>query len=134
LNEANCELTSPPDEGYNCIAWAAEDTDRWWWPDPIEQQFWPTDAPRIESVEAFVAAFALLGYIERADTTAEANKQKVAIFVDQNGKPTHAARQLSNGRWTSKLGRQVDIAHQLSALEGEQYGTVAVVLARARGI
>lgn len=130
LNKGTCELTSPPDEGYNCIAWAAEDTDRWWWPDPMDQQYWPTEAPRVVSVEAFVVAFGLLGYTETTDATAEADKQKVAIFVDQYGKPTHAARQLSNGQWTSKLGPQVDIAHELTALEGGSYGTVAVLLAR----
>jgi hypothetical protein len=132
LNEGNCQLTSPVDEGYNCIAWAAEDTDRWWWPDPWQLGFWPGGAPREETVEAFVAMFGLLGYAKCPDASAEASKQKVAIFVDQQGKPTHAARQLSDGRWTSKLGPDVDIAHELAALEGGRYGRVAVVLARPK--
>ena len=29
--------------------------------------------------------------------------------IDTNGKPTHAARQLSSGLWTSKLGKLQDI-------------------------
>ena len=36
----------------------------------------------------------------------------------------HAARQLRNGKWTSKLGQDVDIAHELRELEGPQYGSV----------
>lgn len=130
LNERNCQLTSPADEGYNCIAWAAEDPDCWWWPDPMQQKYWPTSAPRAETVEAFISAFGLLGYSEKTDSSVDAEKQKVAIFVNERGSPTHAARQLSDGRWTSKLGRQIDIAHELSALEGSAYGRVAIVLAR----
>lgn len=132
LNAGNCKLTSPTDEDYNCIAWAAEDPGRWWWPDPMHQKYWPTDAPRAESVEAFIVAFGLLGYTERTDETLDANKQKVAIFVDQSGKPSHAARQLEEGGWTSKLGEFVDISHELAALEGGLYGRVAVILARSK--
>jgi hypothetical protein len=131
LTESNCQLTSPADEGYNCIAWAAEDSDRWWWPDAQEQNYWPSKVPRSVSVEAFEAAFRQLGYSEKSNSSYEANKQKVAIFVDPHGMPTHAARQLNNGQWTSKLGQQVDIAHELSALEGPAYGKIAVVLARS---
>ncbi len=46
------------------------------------------------------------------------------------GVPEHAARQLANGRWTSKLGRAEDIEHQLHDLEGEVYGTVALLMKR----
>jgi hypothetical protein len=98
----------------------------------MHQKYWPTDAPRAESVEAFIEAFGLLGYTERTDESMDANKQKVAIFVDQSGKPTHAARQLEEGGWTSKLGEFVDISHELAALEGGLYGRVAVILARPK--
>ena len=27
------QVTSPRNEAYNCIAWAAGDTTDWWWPD-----------------------------------------------------------------------------------------------------
>ncbi|MCI0637958.1 MAG: hypothetical protein L0Y72_23715 [Gemmataceae bacterium] len=43
--------------------------------------------------------------------------------------PTHAARQLPTGRWSSKLGPSEDIEHDLHALEGEIYGTIALKLA-----
>lgn len=33
LRETEYTLTSPEDRGYNCIAWAAGDLSRWWWPD-----------------------------------------------------------------------------------------------------
>jgi hypothetical protein len=48
-----------------------------------------------------------------------------------DGEPTHAARQLPNGKWTSKLGRWQDIEHELDGLVGEMYGTVKQILKRA---
>ncbi|MGL6097589.1 MAG: DUF7689 domain-containing protein [Fimbriiglobus sp.] len=60
--------TSPPDDGYNCIAWAAGEADRWWWPDPFGVSFWPPGVPRAESVEAFVAAYTTLGFRPSAST------------------------------------------------------------------
>jgi len=130
LNDRNSRPSSPVDDGYNCIACAAGDSERWWWPDPQEQAYWPATVPRAETVEAFVQAYALLGYSHRTDTSVEPEKQKIAIFVSDQGTPTHAARQLPDGWWTSKLGQQIDIEHELSAVEGPAYGKVTIVLAR----
>jgi hypothetical protein len=64
--------------------------------------------------------------------------EKVAIYVDDAGGPTHAARQLADGTWTSKLGEWEDIQHNtLEAMEdsgglGLGYGKVALVLRRVR--
>jgi hypothetical protein len=44
--------------------------------------------------------------------------------------PKHAARQLPNGRWTSKLGVSEDIEHALHDLTGLIYGSVALVFKR----
>jgi hypothetical protein len=57
--------------------------------------------------------------------------EKIALFADANGLPTHAARQLANGRWTSKLGKAEDIEHELRDLEGNFYGSVVLVMARS---
>ena len=130
LNEGNSRLTSPADEGYNCIAWAAGDTERWWWPDSLEQAYWPIGVPRIATLESFSMVFGLFGYKDFTDTSVEPGKQKVAIFASSLGTPTHAARQLASGWWASKLGPQIDIEHELSAIEGPSYGAVALVLAR----
>jgi hypothetical protein len=35
------QITSPRDEVYNCIAWAAGVTNDWWWPDKAGQGYWP---------------------------------------------------------------------------------------------
>src|SRR5437016_4446298 len=107
--------TSPATRAYNCIAWAAGFQDDWWWPEGFSH--WPDQAPRELTLAAFCAAFQRLGY-ERCDAAdVEAGFDKVAFYV-LAGEPTHAARQLPNGSWTSKLGEDIDITHTLPALEG----------------
>lgn len=78
-----------------------------------------------------MAAFASLGYTVCEDEGLEAGYEKVALFADATGRPTHAARQLSGGRWTSKLGTAEDIDHGLYDLEGAIYGAVVLVMKRA---
>jgi hypothetical protein len=126
-------VTSPRTKDYNCIAWAAGDTLKWWWPteDPFDEPpFWPPGVPREETLSAFVAALGTVGYGPAAGDASEPGFEKGALFADARGTPTHAARQLPNGRWTSKLGKSEDIEHDLYALEGDMYGAVAHVLKR----
>ena len=125
--------TSPGTPEYNCMAWAAGDSTRWWWPDAGRIYYWPSSVPREETAEAFVAAFVLLGYelCEAGDEAPTSQYEKVAIYV-KDGKPEHAARQLPTGEWTSKCGRLEDITHTLEGLEGSCYGAPAVVMRRRR--
>jgi len=124
-------MTSPADDVYNCIAWAAGATDKWWWPfgDP-RRTYWPEGVPRAESLEAFRTAFASLEYITCDHADVEPGCEKIALFADAAGCPLHAARQLPDGRWTSKLGAMDDIEHALHGLEGLEYGSVALVMKR----
>jgi len=121
--------TSPATTKYNCIAWAAGVTDDWWWPDPMGQYYWPDSVPRVESLDAFEAAFATVGYLRTEHGELEIGMEKIAIFVVQ-GRPKHAARQLADGKWTSKLGRWVDITHEINGIEGTIYGSIACFLKR----
>ena len=119
LNSRNHRITSSRAFHYNCIAWAAGCNTRWWCPN--KHGFWPSGVPREVTLPAFLAAFATLGY-------EESGYEKVALFVkpDASGNllPTHAAKQLSNGRWTSKLGALEDIEHmKVEDVSGPSYGT-----------
>jgi hypothetical protein len=78
-----------------------------------------------------MAAFALLGYEPCDAVEKESGFEKIAVFADPTGIPTHAARQLPNGRWTSKLGAAEDIEHELHAVAGAIYGTVVRIMRRA---
>jgi len=124
-------ITSPAEKDYNCIAWAAGDATAWWEPDPQYICFWPANIPRVYTLEAFVKAFETLGFAQCQDARCEDGFEKVTIYVSSDGIPTHAARQLSSGMWTSKLGNSEDIEHRsLEVLEGSIYGAVAIVLKR----
>ena len=126
------QLTSPAAREYNCIAWAANDTTRWWWPDLDPENdavYWPENAPLAETVEAFIAVFTNFGFILCLSEKFETGFEKVALFT-KDGNPTHAARQLPSGRWTSKLGFREDIEHEWHALSGDVCGNVALILRR----
>jgi len=124
------EVTSPKTYDYNCFAWAAEEDDRWWSPISSDDYYWPEDAPTDLSLEGVMQTYGLLGFEACESANLETGFQKIAIFADAQGAPTHAARQLPDGQWTSKLGDWEDIAHELAGLEGEKYGTVQQILKR----
>jgi len=134
LRDGGYVVTSATTPTYNCIAWAAGDDQQWWQP-PIDfgNFYWPPGAPTAYALSSFTQAFALYGY-EASDTDSfESGFEKVAIYVGSDGLPTHMARQLESGVWTSKLGEWEDIEHgTLAALEGEYYGTFAQILKRVR--
>jgi hypothetical protein len=123
-------ITSPRDDVYNCIAWAAGAMGDWWWPIGVGRTHWPDGVPRVASLDSFQKAFATVGYSVCTSEEPEPGIEKIALFADAQRKPTHAARQLPSGRWTSKLGRAEDIEHALHDLEGMFYGFVALVMRR----
>lgn len=115
---------------YNCVAWAADDTTRCWWPDA--RHYWPPGLPKEDTLDAMERGFELLGYTRCAEANFEPGFEKVAFFADADGRPKHAARQLPNGMWTSKLGGWEDIEHELHGLSGVHYGRVARLMKRPR--
>ena len=114
-------VTSEPSEEYNCFAWALGDDSRWI--DPTADYAQRVANVSNESpIDSVVELFRAAGYELCADGRFEDGYKKVAIYV-KDGEPTHAARQLGNGRWTSKLGKYEDIEHDsLEALYGDGYG------------
>ena len=129
LQDEGYVKTSDASQRYNCIAWAAGDDQFIWWPDRMGQLYWPEAAPRKATLHAFVRMFQSLGYEQCKTAGAEDGMEKVAIYV-KGYQPTHAARQLPTGEWTSKLGSWIDITHTLKGLEGPEYGKVAEIMSR----
>ena len=133
LRGAPYEVTSPAQPNYNCIAWAAGDESRWWEPDSFGLYYWPEGAPRQYTLKAYIEALRRIGFGVCEDSTVEPGWEKVAIFVGADGMPTHAARQLTDGTWTSKLGKLEDIKHpQLNDVSGTCYGEPVAILRRRR--
>jgi hypothetical protein len=124
------EPTSPSTYTYNCIAWAAGDDTRWWWPDV--DSYWPDTGMKGKSPRHLCRAFETLGYEScDMDATFDPNYDKVALF-ELDGRMTHAARQLGEDAWTSKAGNFTDFTHPLHALDGTDYGAVFLIMRRAR--
>ena len=85
---------------------------------------------REERLDYFVEAFGTLGYEVCPDGSLEADYEKVAIYT-QSGVPTHAAKQLPDARWKSKLGSWEDIEHNtVKAVEEYIYGKTVLFLRR----
>lgn len=125
-------ITSPPDYRYNCIAYAAGDMRRKWWPDAWGIGYWPPDCLRIATLPVFQMAFSTLGYNLCAGGMPERGLEKIAIF-HQNNVPSHAAKLLQSGFWSSKLGDWFDISHRHKCLCGRErssYGEIAFFMSR----
>ncbi len=104
-------VTSGRTRRYNCIAWALGRTDAWVQAPP--DGLWPENILDDGSVQAAVALFESAGFARThiGDVHLESGVDKVAIYGDADGY-THAARQLPNGKWTSKIGELQDIEHE----------------------
>lgn len=139
-NKTSNRTGHPPEPGaYNCIAWAANDIRCWWWPDP--DSYWPPwSRQREETIDCFVRTFRWLGYRPCKTSRRDRGYEKVVLYAIHRSTtpvslpqdwrqlddwmPTHMARQLRDGTWTSKLGGNEDITH--FTLDGlERYGLFA---------
>lgn len=131
LRKNNYRITSPESYKYNCIAWAAKDTSACWWPDSFNQYYWPPGINRIETLQAFIRVFEQLSYNVCDSGKFEEGFEKIAIYVKEE-KPTHAARQINAKYWTSKLGLNLDIEHEIEGVSNSEYGSIAVFMKRPR--
>ena len=143
LRASPFRITSAATGDYNCIGWALRDDRRWWSPVDADWAYWPAGLARrglgADIPVADVArALALEGFAECESAELERDMEKLAIYGDEHGF-THVARQLENGRWTSKLGEQWDIEHELEAVAGREsawpayrYGSVVAFMSRPR--
>ena len=124
-------VTSPKSQEYNCFAWVAGDQERWWQPTPEYEFYWVSGVPMEETLSAYIQAYQTLDYAICDSAILETGYEKIALYVNDEGIPTHAAKQLLTGKWSSKLGWLEDIEHELEGLTGEQYGKVGQVLKRS---
>lgn len=132
LNPNNHHQASPENDEYNCIAWAYGRNDVKMWPD-TSGYWWPDSITNEETILAFQELFADQGYAVCESADLEDGFEKVVIYASRRS-PTHAALQLPDGTWTSKLGYEwEDIQHDdPRSVEGPTYGRMEVVMRRPR--
>lgn len=125
------DIVDEPSPRYNCIAYAAGDTSKWWWPDGIN--YWPPWATLTNRIESLQEAFAGIDFERCSDADTENGYQKVALYEAQ-GAMKHAAIQMPNGRWHSKMGKGPVIEHRNpESLSGGVYGEPTVFMRRPTG-
>lgn len=122
------KITSPNTRDYNCISWALGRLNVWYWPplgkEQEEDEYWPEDVSDDTKIETFIKAMKTEGFALCSSEELESSVTKIALY-SKDGYCTHAARQLPNGLWTSKLGFWHDIQHSSPlSLEGDMYGSV----------
>ena len=124
------EIVGEPSGEYNCIAYAAGDTHGWWTHIIGEGHYWPEHASLTPAIASLVEVFAGMGYEPCTDAGVEDGYTKVALYQN-SGEWTHAARQMPNGHWRSKLGDGAQVEHYtLQSLVGTMYGVVHCIMRR----
>ena len=136
-------VTSDRTKRYNCIAWALGHDDAWWEASP--DGYWPEGVRGDGTVEAVIELFQSFGFTctSIGDVSPEKGVLKVAIYGDAEGY-THVARQLPNGRWTSKIGKLQDIEHdtpdaltsaigRIGTDDDQAYGSVVQIMRNVGG-
>jgi hypothetical protein len=141
LQVGNSTITSPANPRYNCVAWAAGTDEVWWEYDPERlagvKTHWPRELSEGNTLSSWVKLFEIEGGWRPTDNARyERGFEKLAIYADKAGSPTHVARLVGPRKWTSKLGRGVDIEHDtLDLLAGDakhEYGSVVRFLVRRK--
>ena len=97
------DIIDPRPDVYNCIAHAAGDTSQPWSDAP--EDYWPPQVPRNPTVRGLENLFKWLGFKKCHNPRLDPGYQKVALYASKN-LWTHAALQMQNGCWRSKLGKR----------------------------
>ncbi len=125
------KIDGDEDSSYNCIGWAFGDNSRWWWPGG--GVYWPnSDSPTIHAFDSLLKDTA--HGIETSDQKHEDGFVKLALFSRDpeprsESYPTHLARQLEDGEWSSKTGFSYLIrhGHDVRAMNGGDYGNLVKI-------
>lgn len=126
--------TSAPSGDYNCLAWALGINWTRYDPEPnCPGYYWFPNVERKWSLTVIRKIVEFHGYTACDDFELEDGYEKVVLYIDNDGEPQHFARQLADGKWTSKLGDLNDIEHDtLECLAVPDYGEPKLVLKRKR--
>ncbi len=137
LREGGYSIESPRDKKYNCVAYVVGNPTRnWnWMPYPTGGYYWPPDIEGDDTIESWTKVFSIRGYSICESGDFEEGLEKVVIYSDHEGEPTHVAKQdVAKGKWISKLGKGHDIEHDsyesLEGFDGDEYGTAVRFMSR----
>jgi hypothetical protein len=117
---------------YNCLSWALGITWTRYEPTPrCAGYYWFPGVPRKWDEPTLKKVFEIHKFRVTDNYELEPGYEKVVFYVDSAGIPTHFARQLPNGKWTSKMGDLNDIEHDtLEIIINPRYGNPGLVMKR----
>jgi hypothetical protein len=117
---------------YNRLSWALGITWTRYDPEPkCTRYFWFPGLPRKWDEPTIRLLFENHDYSLAENSEFELGYEKVVFYSDDKAIPQHFARQLPNGKWTSKIGDLNDIEHDtLECLVSPLYGRLGLVLKR----
>src|SRR5262249_40151901 len=115
------EVLAAASPSYNCIGWSLGFNNSW---------VWPVEAGQTVSLYHFDALYRYYGFtrVNKLAYRRQPDHDKVVLYAARraNGHitPTHAARQMPDGSWTSKLGSLPLIRHlHPHDVAGPSYGS-----------
>lgn len=123
--------TSDKNKNYNCVSWVVGINDRWLWPidDGNPYWYWPADIKEGDYVESFIDLLSNMGFVICFSGIYEESYDKVVVYGDSLG-PTHLAKQLDEKYWSSKLGDDEDVKHELKTFDNGGYGEIKCFMKR----
>jgi len=120
----NYDYVGPATKKYNCIAWSLGITSKWLWPGDSLQDF-----DRFYEQQGFHR-------LSKLDFRKQDGFEKIVLYgkkKEQGIRCTHAARQMSDGKWTNKLGALPLIKVPTpEILAGPAYGKPVAVYVRKK--
>ena len=129
----NFRITSDSTPAYNCIGWALGMNDVWvglYHPTNYAWTWWPESVPCNENRDSLISLFEYFGFSKCADSTIEADYDKVALYADEEGW-THAARVIGDNIFHSKIGTAWDIHHSGgNTFDNTEYGSIYAYMKR----
>jgi hypothetical protein len=126
------EVLAPASVTYNCIGWSVGNNSTW---------VWPTDSTRKAQLVDFDTLYRSYGFYRARGISFKRRPgyEKILLYAirreDGSIKPTHAARQMPDGSWSSKLGSLPLIRHlHPNDVSGPTYGQpFAIYIRRSPG-
>ena len=129
LASEDFKIVGPHTKQYNCIAFAAGDTNIRW---DDDDGYWPEGATRSASIDSLKEVFVAIGFEQCDGGSVEPGFEKVALY-EQQGAWTHAAVQTPRGTWRSKMGDGPVIEHDNpESLSGGPYGNPTIYMRRTK--
>lgn len=117
---------SPICDEYNCIAWSLDIDYMSVGHENLTGIYWPDNISKIPNINNYKRMYNSYGFIDASTSDLEEGFKKVAIYVrgtnPKTGIVVHAAKQIDDIWWSSKMGDNIDGIHHLDAIQGILYG------------